>query len=136
MKVLLIDDLLTTAPVSHEALSRLDEIHSAPYWGALNALMEAAFDFVIINAVKTEHLSLLVARIHFQKLCPHVLVVTKAPSWRLARDLLRAGADDCIDSDTLPIPWTAILDELLQSRGNRTSDFIKENHEQTFHTLG
>jgi DNA-binding NarL/FixJ family response regulator len=103
--------------VLQDVLSSLGELHIVSEDEALWTVAENPYDMVIVDASAVGDVPLLVSRLRDQQPQTRVVVVTASPTWRRARETLRAGAADYIrkslDEEDLRSKIQAVLDSPL-----------------------
>jgi DNA-binding NarL/FixJ family response regulator len=100
--------------VLQRALSALGELHTVPEEEALQTVAESRYDVIIVDASEVSDVPALVSRLRTQRPQTRIVVVTASPTWRRAREALRAGATDYIrklsDEEELRSRIQAVLD--------------------------
>lgn len=91
-----------------EMLSELGEVRVAGEGGLAECLEEQTYDAVILDAGAVVMAATAVTKISKQSPSTEVYVITASPHWRVARDVLRAGAADYL-------PKTRLNEDLLSS---------------------
>lgn len=89
-------------------LSELGVVHVAGEDGMTGCLEEQAYDAVILDAGAVSTATTAVTKILKKSPSTEVYVITASPHWRVARDVLRAGARDYL-------PKSRLADDLYDS---------------------
>jgi DNA-binding NarL/FixJ family response regulator len=87
------------SPLFHNlasAVADLGELQVLPAEEAMQHILQREYDVVIIDAAAVGNEMLLVSRVRVQQPQARIVVVTASPTWRRAREALRAGAMDYI----------------------------------------
>ena len=82
--------------ILEKAVFPLGSLHTVPEDEAINAVAERSYDVVIIDASSVPYTAQLTHRLRVERPDTRVVVVTLSPTWRRARQALRAGASDYI----------------------------------------
>lgn len=105
-----------SSPSVLSALTALGEVAVLPPKQALEHLLVSRYDLVIIDATMLDSEMLLLSQIRARQPNARLLVLTASPTWRRARDALKAGAMDYLSKSLTEKEYLAIFQELL----NRT----------------
>jgi DNA-binding NarL/FixJ family response regulator len=84
------------ALVLQQALSPLGRLHLVSEEEAVQAVVQSDYVVIIIDAGVVQDAALLTSRLRGQRPGVRVVVATASPTWRRAREALRAGAADYI----------------------------------------
>jgi DNA-binding NarL/FixJ family response regulator len=100
--------------VLQQALLPLGKLHIVPQDEAVPAVIQSDYDVIIIDAGEVRDAALLASRLRARWPEARVVIATASPTWRRAREALRAGATDYIrkslDEEELRSKIQAVLD--------------------------
>jgi DNA-binding NarL/FixJ family response regulator len=105
-----------SSPHVLRALTALGEVAVFPPKEALEHLLVSKYDMVIIDATMLDSEMLLLSQIRARQPDARLLVLTASPTWRRARDVLKAGAMDYMSKSLSEKEYLDTFQELL----NRT----------------
>lgn len=98
------------------ALTALGEVEILPRKEALERIPVSDYDMVLIDATILDPEMLLLSQIRMQQPLTRLLVLTASPTWRRARDVLKAGAMDYLSKSLTEKEYLDTFLEIL----NRT----------------
>jgi DNA-binding NtrC family response regulator len=105
-----------SSPNILSALKALGEVTVLPPPEALRQILLSKYDLVIIDATMLDSEMLLLSQIREMQPDVRLLVLTASPTWRRARDVLKAGAMDYMSKALSEKEYLDAFQELL----NRT----------------
>lgn len=79
-----------------EVAASLGAVQTVREVDALNLIRQQDYDHILIDAVKVKDVCLLISSIRAQMSDATIVVVTASPTWRRAREAIRAGASDYV----------------------------------------
>jgi DNA-binding NarL/FixJ family response regulator len=97
-----------------EMLSELGIVRVVGQDGLAERLEEHAYDAVILDAGAVSPVAAVVAEIQNRSPSTEVYVITASPHWRVARDVLQAGATDYMPKSRLSEDLVARLRNIAQ----------------------
>jgi DNA-binding NarL/FixJ family response regulator len=98
----------------------LGKLEVLPEKEAMQHILQYKYDVIIVDAAAVGNEVLLISRVRAQQPQARIVVVTASPTWRRAREALRAGAMDYISKSLsereflsafkdvlarIPLPW-------------------------------
>jgi DNA-binding NtrC family response regulator len=103
----------SSSPDVLNALQALGEVAVLPPKEAVEQILVSKYDMVIIDATMLDSELLLLSRIRAQQPDTRLLVLTASPTWRRARDALKAGAMDYLSKSLNEKEYLDTFRELL-----------------------
>ena len=107
---------LPSFPNVLNALTALGEVKVLPPGEALKQILTSNYDLVIIDATMPDSEMVLLSKIRAQQPQTRLLVLTASPTWRRAREVLKAGAMDYLSKSLSEKEYLDTFREIL----NRT----------------
>lgn len=109
-----------------EMLSELGVVRVAGEDGLAECLEEQTYDAVILDAGAVVMAATAVTKILKQSPSTEVYVITASPHWRVARDVLRAGAADYLPKSRLNEDLLSSMRKIAERLAGAPEDIVED----------